>query len=67
MVIILKMKIGKHELSWRKVEPANSIGRPRVNVDEELIFKLHNDGMSLRKIAEATGISKSSVDRILKR
>ena len=63
---MMKLKIGKHELSWRKVEPPNSIGRPRVDVDEDLIFRLHNEGMSLRKIAEITGVSKSTVDRTLK-
>lgn len=46
---------------------ANSVrlGRPRQIVDQSKLVELRNEGLSLRQIGEATGISAMTVKRLL--
>jgi DNA invertase Pin-like site-specific DNA recombinase len=43
------------------------IGRPRTDVDQEGVHRLRSDGLSLRAIAEKTGISTTVMDMLRKR
>ncbi len=42
------------------------VGRPRVTVDTEKIHSLRSKGLSLRAIAQHTGISHTKVAKFLK-
>ena len=50
----------------RAVESGKRLGRPRVPVDREKVMQLRSEGMSLRAIAKATGISRTTVSEILR-
>jgi len=50
----------------RAKENGKRLGRPKVSVDMETLHHMRNDGMSLRAIAEATGISRTTVSEILR-
>ena len=49
----------------RAVENGARLGRPKVEVDLELIRKMRKQGLSLRAIAKATGISRTTVSDLL--
>ena len=64
----MKLNLGKNhfvEIRYRKVRKSRA-GRPSLDLDTKAIFEMHNQGMSLREIAEKTAASKSTIDRILK-
>ena len=44
----------------------NAIGRPRAAVRTERVLAMHKKGLSLREIAEQTGVSAMTAQRILK-
>ena len=50
----------------RAVENGKRLGRPKVLVDVEKIYQMRAEGMSLRAIAEAIGISRTTVSEILR-
>jgi len=50
----------------RAVEQGKRLGRPKVSVDAERVCQLRSEGMSLRAIAKATGISRTTVSEILR-
>ncbi len=50
----------------RAKENGKKLGRPRLSLDLEKIQKLRSQGLSLRAIAKATGISRTTVSDILK-
>jgi DNA invertase Pin-like site-specific DNA recombinase len=50
----------------RAKENGKRLGRPRLSIDLEKIQKLRSQGLSLRAIAKATGISRTTVSDILK-
>ena len=50
----------------RAKENGKKLGRPRLSIDLEKIQKLRSQGLSLRAIAKATGISRTTVSDILK-
>ena len=49
----------------RAVENGARLGRPKVEVDLELIREMRKQGLSLRDIAKATGISRTTVSDLL--
>ena len=49
----------------RAVENGARLGRPKVEVDLELIREMRKQGLSLRAIAKATGISRTTVSDLL--
>ena len=49
----------------RAVENGTKLGRPRVEVDVEEVHRLRAQGLSLRAIAKATGISRTTVSDLL--
>ena len=50
----------------RAKENGTKLGRPRVGVDRRRIARLRAEGLSLRQIAEQTGISRTTVSEILR-
>ncbi len=50
---------------WRAKENGKKLGRPRAVVDVEKIQRLRSQGLSLRAIAKATGISRTTVSDVL--
>ncbi len=49
----------------RAKENGKKLGRPKVGIDEEEVFKLRERGLSLREIARRLNLSKSTVARHL--
>ena len=49
----------------RAVENGARLGRPKVEVDLELIREMRKQGLSLRAIAKRTGVSRTTVSDIL--
>ena len=49
----------------RAKENGKKLGRPRVKVDAQEILRMRSQGLSLRAIAEATGISRTTVADLL--
>ncbi len=49
----------------RAKENGKKLGRPRVNIDADEIYRLRLKGLSLRQIATELGLSKSTVARCL--
>ena len=43
-----------------------NLGRPEVEVDRKKLHRMHSEGHSLREMAEALGVSKSTVGNLLK-
>jgi len=50
----------------RAKENGKKLGRQRVKIDRENIFRLRSQGLSLRELAIQTGISRTTVHDILK-
>ncbi len=50
----------------RAKENGKKLGRPRTNVDPKRISTLRSQGLSLRTIAQETGISRTTVSEILR-
>ncbi len=49
----------------RAKENGKKLGRPRVNIDADEIYRLRLKGLSLRQIATELGLSRSTVARCL--
>ena len=49
----------------RAKENGKKLGRPRVNIDPDEIYRLRLKGLSLRQIATELGLSRSTVARCL--
>jgi len=49
----------------RAVENGKKLGRPKVGIDEEEVFRLRERGLSFREIARRLKLSKSTVARHL--
>jgi len=49
----------------RAVEEGKQLGRPKVSVDVKRVRVMRSEGRSLRAIAKATGISRTTVSQIL--
>ena len=50
----------------RAVEAGKRLGRPKVSVDVKRVRVMRSEGRSLRAIAKATGISRTTVSEILR-
>lgn len=55
----VKFWIQKAKSNWKQ------IGRKKIDVDDDMVILHHNEGLSIRHIAEMMHISKSKVHRIL--
>ncbi len=49
----------------RATENGKKLGRPRVNIDPDGLYRLRLKGLSLRQIATELGLSRSTVARCL--
>jgi len=49
----------------RAKEKGKQLGRPRASVDPQRLRELRSEGLSLRAIGEATGISRTTVSDVL--
>jgi len=49
----------------RAKENGKKLGRPKVKVDGQEILRMRSEGLSLRAIAKATGISRTTVSDVL--
>ncbi len=49
----------------RAKENGKTLGRPKVKVDGQEILRMRSEGLSLRAIAKATGISRTTVSDLL--
>ena len=55
----VKFWIQKARSNWKQ------IGRKKIDVNDDMVILYHNEGLSIRNIAQMMNISKSKVHRIL--